>query len=168
METSPNTPTASGTGPRHEVVVGVDGSGGGQAALRYAIDEARRRGATLRIVGVWNLPSAAYMAVPLPVDFSDDCEKAAQTSIDRTIEAVGKPTDVPVEIVVRQGQPAGVLVRESKTADVLVVGTRGLGGFREMLLGSVSQGCVHHALCPVIVVPDGSRQAAAPAAEVAA
>jgi nucleotide-binding universal stress UspA family protein len=141
------------------IVVGVDGSTGAEAALRYAIDEARRHGALLRIVGAWSIPPVAYMGVPLPTDFSDDSERAARTSIDRALESVGPPDDVAVEIRIAQGQPAAVLVAQAGPADVLVVGSRGLGGFRELLLGSVSQACVHHAPCPVIVVPDPARRA---------
>lgn len=140
------------------VVVGVDGSSGAEAALRYAIEEARRRGAALRIVGAWFVSSSAYMGVPLPTNFVEDSERAAATSIERSLEAVGRPADVPLETVIARGQPAAVLVAQAATADVLVVGSRGLGGFRELLLGSVSQACVHHALCPVIVVPDPARQ----------
>ncbi len=157
----PGTPTPSDVAepaPTCTIVVGVDGSSGAEAALRYAIDEARRHDAPLRIVGAWSIPSAAYMGVPLPTEFIDDSERAARTSIDRSLEAVGRPGDVPVEIVVAQGQPAAVLVAQARPADVLVVGSRGLGGFRELLLGSVSQACVHHAPCPVIVVPDPTRQ----------
>lgn len=141
------------------IVVGVDGSSGAEAALRYAIDEARRHGASLRVVGAWSIPSPAYMGVPLPTDFTEESERAARTSIDRSLEIVGGPGDVPVEIVVAQGQPAGVLVAQARSADLLVVGSRGLGGFRELLLGSVSQACVHHAHCPVVIVPDPARWA---------
>jgi nucleotide-binding universal stress UspA family protein len=158
----PRIPTPSGV--HHDegartVVVGVDGSSGAEAALRYAIDEARRQGASLRVVGAWSVPPVAYMGVPLPVDFAEDCERAARTSIERSLEAVGLPADVPLEVVIAQGQPAGVLVAQARSADLLVVGSRGLGGFRELLLGSVSQACVHHAHCPVTVVPDPARRA---------
>ena len=75
---------------------------------------------------------------------------------------------MPVEIVVAQGQPAAVLVAQAATAGVLVVGSRGRGGFRELLLGSVSQACAHHAPCPVIIVPDPARQASEQTARVPA
>ncbi len=155
------------------IVVGVDGSIGAEAALRYAIDDARRRGASLRIAGAWSAPTTAYVpGVPLPAAFFDECERAARTSIERSLLTVGSPADVPIEIVVRQGQPAAVLVAESRRADALVVGSRGLGGFRELLLGSVSHACVRHAHCPVIVVPHEVRstsdQGAARPAEVTA
>lgn len=150
------------------VVVGVDGSFGAEVALRYAIEEARRRGASLRVVGAWAVPSAAYMAVPLPIDFSDECERAARTSINRTLDIVGRPTDVPIAVVVTQGQPGAVLVSEGRHADALIVGSRGLGGFRELLLGSVSQACVHHAHCPVIVVPHETSQTSDQSARISA
>jgi len=150
------------------VVVGVDGSSGAEAALRYAIEEARRQGATLRVVGVWFMPSSAYMGMSLPTNFAEDCERAARTSIDRSLESVGHPADVPLEVVILEGQPAAVLVAQAATASVLVVGSRGRGGFRELLLGSVSQACAHHAHCPVIIVPDPARWASGkPVSDVA-
>jgi nucleotide-binding universal stress UspA family protein len=66
-------------------------------------------------------------------------------------------SDVDVASVVRQGQAADVLLEEARGADLLVVGSRGLGGFTGLLLGSVSQQCAHHATCPVAIVPSGER-----------
>ena len=100
------------------VVVGVDGSPGAEAALRYAIEEARRQGATLRVVGVWFMPSSAYMGMSLPTNFAEDCERAARTSIDRSLESIGHPADVPLEVVIAEGQPAAVLVAQAATARV--------------------------------------------------
>ncbi len=135
------------------VVVGVDGSPGAQTALRYAIDEARRRGAPLRIVVAWLVPIAVYAGAPLPPNFPENCEIAAREVADNALLTVGYPRDLPYEIVVRRGSPDTVLLAEATGAAVLVVGSRGVGGFRELLLGSVSQACVHHATCPVVVVP---------------
>ncbi len=135
------------------VVVGVDGSSGSEAALRYAIAEARRRGAPLRVVAAWSIPSSMYMGFALPADFAGDLAAAARAAVDQALTNVGLPADVPVEIVVVEGQAGAVLVAQSQGSAVLVVGSRGLGGFRELLLGSVGQACVHHAGCPVVVVP---------------
>ena len=85
---------------------------------------------------------------------------AARKSIDRTLAAVGQPSDFPIEIVVREGAAGAVLVAAAQGAAVLVVGSRGMGGFRELLLGSVSHACVHHAPCPVVVVPHTAKVAA--------
>jgi nucleotide-binding universal stress UspA family protein len=137
------------------VIVGVDGSEGSRAALRFAIDEARRRGAPLRIVVAWLVPVSVYAGAPLPPDFPENCEIAARALADDALLTVGYPGDVPYEIVTRRGSPDTALLAEADDAAVLVVGSRGVGGFRELLLGSVSQACVHHATCPVIVVPHG-------------
>lgn len=135
------------------VVVGVDGSAGARAALRFAIADARRRGAPLRIVAAWTIPVAVYAGAPLPPDFPEIFERGARELAEEALNALGRPDDVSVEIVVRRGVPSAILLAESNGAALLVVGARGLGGFRELLLGSVSQACVHHAACPVVVVP---------------
>lgn len=146
-----------GDGPH--IVVGVDGSAGAVRALSFAIEEARRRGVRLRVVGAWHVPSSAYMAVPMPMDYSDEYERATRMAIDRTLTTVGRPADVPIDIVIAQGQPGSVLVEQARHAQALVVGSRGLGGFRDLLLGSVSHACAQHALCPVLVVPHEARPA---------
>jgi nucleotide-binding universal stress UspA family protein len=133
------------------VVVGVDGSDGSKAALRFAVEEARRRSATLRVVAVWEFPATIAMGMVLPPDFDEVSARAARQSAQAAIADLGEP-GVPVELKVLDGNPAGALIDEARDADVLVVGSRGRGGFRELLLGSVSQACVHHAVCPVIVI----------------
>jgi len=137
------------------VVVGVDGSKGSVAALKLALSEAKLRGANVKAVAAWNVPVAAYesgwAAAPLdPRAF----EEAAASTLDSTLAAAdGSAAGVAVNRIVREGQAADVLVAEAREADLLVVGSRGLGGFRGLLLGSVSQQCAHHAACPVMIVP---------------
>jgi nucleotide-binding universal stress UspA family protein len=137
------------------IVVGVDGSDSAQAALRFALDEARLRGATVRAVAVWHLPVAAYGGAFVPPDpaVASELEPAARRTLERSLAAAGDHTGVEVEPVVREGAPARVLLEEADDADLLVVGSRGLGGFRGLLLGSVGQQCSHHAPCPVVIVP---------------
>jgi nucleotide-binding universal stress UspA family protein len=78
---------------------------------------------------------------------------AARAALDATLdEAIPDTGDVNVERRVVEGAPAAVLVDESRDADLLVVGSRGRGGFAQLLLGSVSQQCAHHANCPVVIV----------------
>jgi nucleotide-binding universal stress UspA family protein len=137
------------------IVVGVDGSAGAVAALRFGIEEAKLRGAGLKLVSAWHIPVGAYESgwVPIPVDATDYAELGKAT-LERTIESVGAAAaGVEITRVVREGQAADVLVAEATGADLLVVGSRGLGGFRELLLGSTSQQCAHHAPCPVTIVP---------------
>jgi nucleotide-binding universal stress UspA family protein len=137
------------------IVVGVDGSDSSQAALRFALSEARLRGAGVRAVAVWHLPVAAYGGAFVPPDpgLASELEPAARTTLERALADAGDHADVEVEPVVREGAPARVLLEEASEADLLVVGSRGLGGFRGLLLGSVSQQCSHHAPCPVVIVP---------------
>jgi nucleotide-binding universal stress UspA family protein len=136
------------------IVVGVDGSACARAALRFALHEARIRGARLRAVSAWHVPLGAYGAglAPTPESLVEDCEEAAHDVLEQALASVGDLGGVEIEGVVREGHPAHVLVEETHDADLLVVGSRGLGGFRELLLGSVSQQCAHHARCPVVIV----------------
>ena len=138
------------------IVVGVDGSEGGGAALEFAAREAALRGARLRIVSAWQVPAAAYgggFAPPLDPETWDAFRGRAEEVAGDAIEAVKKLQPSPeAETVAVQGQPADVLLDEASDAALIVVGRRGLGGFRSLLLGSVSQQVVQHATCPVVVV----------------
>ena len=139
------------------VVVGYDGSRGAEAALLVAVQEARARGARLRVVGVWHMPTPLISSTVSPTDtarLGDDIRAALTEAVDRAVEAARAEDDgVEVEGVVIEGQPVTVLVDEAAGAELLVVGSRGLGGFRELLLGSVSHQCAQHASCPVLIVP---------------
>ena len=136
------------------IVVGIDHSDGAKAALRFALEEARLRGVKLRAVHAWKFD---YLEAPglmrtLPPGEYETLHSAAEAALDATFKEVGNAEGVEVERRVVQGAPAGVLVEESRGADLLVVGSRGLGGFAQLLLGSVSQQCAHHAKCPVVIV----------------
>ena len=143
------------------IVVGIDHSDGAKAALRFALEEARLRRAKLRAVHAWKFD---YLEAPglmrtLPPGEYETLHSAAEAALDATFKEVGNAKDVEIERRVVQGAPAGVLVEESRGADLLVVGSRGLGGFAQLLLGSVSQQCAHHAKCPVVVVrPRSDRE----------
>jgi nucleotide-binding universal stress UspA family protein len=140
------------------IVVGVDGSKGSIDALRLAVDEARMRSADVKAVGAWHVPTYAYgsgWSVPVaPDSFRKTTQSALEKSLD---EADTAGSGVTVTAVVGEGQAADVLCHEARDADLLVVGSRGLGGFTGLLLGSVSQQCAQHASCPVLVVPGKSR-----------
>ncbi len=140
------------------IIVGVDGSPGSLEALRFAIEEARIRGDEVRAVIAWHVPAAAYDSglIPVPVD-PEDYRKIAEETLARSLAEV-EAGDVTVTPLTREGQAADVLVAESKDADLLVVGSRGLGGFKGLLLGSVSQQCAHHAACPVAIVRSGGAR----------
>ena len=144
------------------IVVGVDGSECSRSALRFALEEARIRQTKLRVVVVWHVPLAAYGAAwaPPPPGLMEDAQSAAGEVLAEALElAKANQPAVEIEPVMREGQPANVLVDEAEKADLLVVGSRGWGGFRELMLGSVSQQCAHHARCPVVIIRAGCEGA---------
>lgn len=139
------------------IVVGIDHSAGAKAALRFALEEARLRQATLRVVHAWQYGyiGAAGLEGFLPAAEGEleDFRQGAAAALDETLrEVVGDQDDVAIERRVDQGAPAAVLVEESQGAELLVVGSRGHGGFAQLLLGSVSQQCAQHASCPVVII----------------
>ena len=137
------------------VVVGVDGSPTSAMAMAWAARYAKAMGATVRAVLAWHYPAAAGPA-PIgvaPAVVAGDIEQARREDLEKAIAATfGDPPSVKVEPKVVYGHPSQVLIDESRDADLLVVGSRGHGGFTGMLLGSVSTHCVTHAACPVTVV----------------
>lgn len=133
------------------VIVGMDGSDGARRALRWAVDEARLRGASLTVLAVVAVPitlgRAPVVGQPEPVDL-----QLAEGAAKEDVAALD--TDgMDVEVRVVAGVPAEVLVDAGADADLLVVGSRGVGGFSRLLLGSVSSQVVQHARCPVAVIP---------------
>ncbi|MEU1883590.1 universal stress protein [Streptosporangium sp. NPDC020072] len=134
------------------VVVGFDGSPESEAALEYAFGEAARRGAGLRALHAWQLPVMAVGSVaytPLIEDISGTEERLATEILAPWRE---RHPEVEVEQTVLFEHPVFALGEASKAADLVVVGSRGLGGFGSAVLGSVSHGVLHHASCPVAVV----------------
>jgi nucleotide-binding universal stress UspA family protein len=143
------------------IVVGVDGSEDSMAALRFAAAEAALRDAKLRVVCAWHIPTAVYAGgwTP-PVDMTSSFDTAARDVASQAMSEVARlQPGVDRESKVVEGQAAEVLLRASEDADLLVVGSRGLGGFKSLLLGSVSQQVAHHATCPVAIVPHATRAA---------
>jgi nucleotide-binding universal stress UspA family protein len=139
------------------IVVGIDHSEGAKAALRFALGEAGLRKSSLRLVHAWQLGhvAAGFLAAPYPAvgEDIDDLRAAAEKSLEATLREVAPaPLHVDLELHAVEGAPAEVLVDESNNAELLVIGSRGLGGFAGLLLGSVSQQCAHHAACPVVIV----------------
>ena len=148
-------------GPR--VVVGVDGSSGGRAALLFALQDAARRG--VPVDAVWSYrPPDYWMDFYAVGTYAPDAARTAalERARDFVTEVTRESPQPPPEVRVRvaMGTAADVLIRESHGADLLVVGSRGHGGFSSMLLGSVSMQCAMHASCPVTVVhsPEAHRE----------
>jgi nucleotide-binding universal stress UspA family protein len=144
--------------PEGGVVVGDDGSEGAARAVRYALEEARRRGATLHVLRAWSIMSTSRPA-DVPPGFAAslaEYEAAALAEEKARIDhLLGEHVDVPVEVHCVHSPAAQALLAASETADVIVVGSRGLGGFRSLVLGSVAEQCIRHASGPVVVVRQG-------------
>jgi nucleotide-binding universal stress UspA family protein len=137
------------------IVVGVDGSRASHQALRWAAAEAGRRGAALDVVHAWMTP---YPLDP-PDYFTDPAPFQARGAevLERALVSLALPEPAPTEVrpVLVQEYPSTALLQAAEGAALLVVGSRGRGGFSGLLLGSVSQNCVQHAPCPVAVIPPG-------------
>ncbi|MGD0054588.1 MAG: universal stress protein [Acidimicrobiales bacterium] len=136
------------------IVVGVDGSPPAHAALEYAIEEARLRQARLHI-------TYAYPVMALGVtgstgkDYYDQVESDARVLLQGLVAAAPSTEGIDVEWLAVPGNPSEVLIEASKEAVLLVVGSRGVGGFMGLIMGSVSTQCVHYSHCPVLVVREG-------------
>lgn len=135
------------------VVVGVDGSPEAEAALMFAAEEARLRGGVLRIVCAWEPSASAYAgeAFAATADVFLESERYAEDVLRSALARVGG--EVEAEALVEEGRAASVLVEQSDGATLLVVGSRGLGAAKRVLLGSVSTHLSHHVTCPLVIVP---------------
>ena len=143
------------------IIVGVDGSGHSKRALEWAIKEAAIRHAPLTVLTVHQAVTGYYTRM---ANFSEDPEltekarEAAQTETDKMLAGLGdsRPESVTVKAV--HGFPVEELINASSDADMIVLGSRGAGGFTRLLMGSVASQVAQHAHCPVLIVPpeDGS------------
>jgi nucleotide-binding universal stress UspA family protein len=131
-----------------QIVVGVDGSEHGNAALRWAIEEARVHGSEIVAVFAWQLP---LIGVPGAFD-RHEMEQACKAFVEDAVAAVVTDQEVTITKLVAQGDVSGSLIEASRNAEMLVLGSRGRGGFAGLKLGSVSQECVQHAACPVVII----------------
>jgi nucleotide-binding universal stress UspA family protein len=135
---------------QHRIVVGIDGSSESVRALDWAITQAQQSGATLDIVTAWMFPMAIGYA------FTTTVEEVRQQARSLVDDAISHVADVAPDVVVRgeaNEQPPGpALVEASQGADLLIVGSRGMGGFEEMLVGSVGHYCMRRAPCSVVIV----------------
>lgn len=142
------------TGQERRIVVGVDGSESSKAALRWALKQAKFTHSTVDAVTAWRYPTA-YGLAPMD-DGAVDLEGSAKNALAQALNEVsGLDPEVPVRPLVTEGHAAEVLLHAAQGADLLIVGSRGHGGFASAMLGSVSLSCVLHAHCPVVVLRDG-------------
>lgn len=141
------------------IVVGVDGSREGDAALAFALEEAARCGDAVQVVTAWHvdLPPLSYPSLPqagtLPTrsELREHAEEVQRQALARA----SVPAETPVTCKVVEGLAGQRLVEAARAGRLLVVGSRAIGPIRAALLGSVSRYCAHNAPCPVVVVPDG-------------
>jgi len=135
------------------IIVGVDGSEAGQAALAWAIEQAQLGQAEVTAVHAWQPPSfgdpTGMGAVSFPLD---ELAQGARATLADAVAQLGDSA-TSVRQVVAEGSAAGVLLDHAAAADLVVVGSRGRGGFAGLLLGSVSHQVAQHATCPVVIVP---------------
>jgi nucleotide-binding universal stress UspA family protein len=137
------------------IVVGVDGSEESKQALSWALAEAKLRGTNVRAVHAWHYSfyAGGYGYIPPETMDANALLAAAESVLRIAVEEVaGDTTGVKLEQTLLQGPAAKVLIDESEGAEMLVVGSRGHGGFTGIMLGSVSQHCAQHAHCPVVIV----------------
>ena len=139
------------------IIVGVDGSGHSRRALEWAVSEAATRHAPLTVITVQQAV-AGYWGGPVPYagdsGLTGQARKEVQKMTDDVLDefdAGSRPPSVTVQAV--SGLPAEVLLAAAQDADMLIVGARGAGGFKRLLLGSVGTHVTHHAHCPVVVIP---------------
>jgi nucleotide-binding universal stress UspA family protein len=136
--------------PTDAVVVGYDGSDAADGAVDWAAVQAVRVGGRLDIVTAWEYPTSWGNVIPLPSDFDPAAD--AKAMLDPVVERLrATHPGLAVHAHIVEGHPSEVLVESSRHAALLVVASRGHGSFSGMVLGSVSQHCVTHAACPVVV-----------------
>jgi nucleotide-binding universal stress UspA family protein len=139
----------------NKIVVGIDDSAGARAALRWAIEQAKLTGSTVEAVHAYDF-HVAWVDEPAMhfEEWRQEAEAQARAHLNEVIsDATGGGHEVPVSAVAVEGRATPTLLDASTGADLLVVGSRGRGGFAGLLLGSVSQHCAEHGRCPVVVIP---------------
>lgn len=139
------------------IVVGVDGSANSERALAWAMKEAALQHAPLTVLTVHQ--AVASGATGQPISYEEDrpeleqARKSTAALADKALGQLGEQRPASVSVRVVDGFPAKALIDASQDADLMVVGTRGMGGFARLLMGSVSSQVSQHAACPVVVVP---------------
>lgn len=133
------------------ILVGIDGSDSSKAALEWAATQAKLTGLPLLVTATWQYPTSVGWTVILPADI--DFKDETQRMLDENVNAVlGTDHEIDVTTRVIQGHPALTLVELSRSASLVVVGSRGHGEFVGMLIGSTSEFLTTHAHCPVVVI----------------
>jgi nucleotide-binding universal stress UspA family protein len=140
--------------PPARIVVGIDGSPVARLALEFAIDEARLHKASLQVTYAYPA-MAAVLTGSTGKDYYEQVENEARELLQGLVAAAPSTKGVEVEWVAVPGNPSEVLIEASQDAVMLVVGSRGGGGFMGLVMGSVSTQCVQYSHCPVLVIREG-------------
>ena len=138
------------------IIVGSDGSGHSQQALTWAMKEAAVHHVPLTVLTVHQAVDDVYglpSHYPGDAGLTEQAREAAQGEVDKALAAVGDARPDSVTVTAVHGIPADVFIEASKDADLVVLGSRGVGGFRGLLMGSVAQRVAQHAHCPVTILP---------------
>jgi nucleotide-binding universal stress UspA family protein len=143
------------------IIVGIDGSGHSRRALEWAVREAAVRQVPLTVITVHQVASSAWTGRGIMYAQDDElatqARKSAQEETDHVLEQTGDKHPPQVTVKAVSGLPAEQLLAAAEDADMLVIGSRGSGGFSRLLLGSVSSQVTHHATCPVAIIPGADR-----------
>jgi nucleotide-binding universal stress UspA family protein len=141
------------------IVVGVDGSDDAHRALIWAMSEAAARKAGLTVIAVVPTMASAWTGSPVRMAEGDaaveHARQAAEDAVSKSAAEIGGSQPASVQVRAFTGLPAQALIEASRDADLVVVGSRGVGGFTSLMLGSISTQVAHHAACPVVIVPSG-------------
>ena len=143
------------------IIVGLDGSDHSRRALEWAVKEAAIRHSPLTVLVVQPAIagySGGATAYPGDASMAEKARQTAQEDTDQEVAKLGGSAPETVTVQATIGIPAAVLIAASQDADLVVVGSRGSGGFKELVLGSVSTQVTHHAHCPVVVIPRADRR----------
>jgi len=136
------------------IVVGVDGSGHSRPVLEWAMREAALRQSPLTVLTVHEVAGTQWTGMPIVSAADEPYQEKARAAAEQLVAETAKQAGAPASVTVRavSGIPARELIAASKDADLVVVGSRGGGGFSGLLMGSVSGQLAHHASCPVVVI----------------
>jgi|SRR5215469_7827173 len=141
------------------IVVGIDGSHNASHALEWAMTEAGMRHGDLTVIAVNPVIAGYWSGRPVTMPGDDErvteARELAETAVAKIAADLGDRQPASVRVVAKNGFPAEALIESSQGCDLLVVGSRGGGGFGALAVGSITNQVVHHAKCPVVVVPAG-------------
>ncbi len=138
------------------ILVGVDGSASSRKALQWAVDEAALRNTGVQVLHAYRTEYIYYMDLPVVAQVIPrfDKEASAKMVVQEVVDSVDNPDNVAIDIeFINSGNPAGELIDRSEQNELIVLGSRGLGGLAGLLLGSVTHKVVQHSKCAVTIIP---------------